>query len=330
MKVAGIDVAHKTLDVVIGAEGKFGRVQEHANTASGHQGVAKALKAARVERVCLEATGSYHLDLALALEAAGLAVMVVNPKAAKRFAEALLTRTKTDAVDAAVLAQFALRMPFEPWQRPDDQALALRACARRLEALNRAKIEAKNQLHALSQTQTTPAVVVADVRLTISQCESQIKDLRAWAEALIQTQAPLAEVFGLLVSVKGIAAASAIQLMGEILVLPADMRAKQWVALAGLDPRHSDSGRSVHKKPRLSKAGNRYLRLALYMPALSAARHDRHVNGYYRHLVEARGLKKMQAICAVMRKLLHAIHGMLRSRQPFDSRRFYALPATPV
>jgi len=113
-------------------------------------------------------------------------------------------------------------------------------------------------------------------------------------------------------------------------VLPTDMRAKQWVALAGLDPRQSISGTSVHKKPRLSKAGNRYLRLALFMPALSAARHDRHVNGYYRHLIEDRGLKKIQAVCAVMRKLLHAIHGMLKSRQPFDGSRFYTLAETPT
>jgi transposase len=330
MHVAGIDVAHKTLGVVLSADEKTGKAQEFANTADGHQALVKALKAARVERVCLEATGSYHLDLALALDAAGLALMVVNPKAAKRFAEALLTRTKTDAVDAAVLAQFAQRMPFEPWQRPDNQALALRACARRLEALNRAKTEAKHQLHALTQSQTTPEVVLADVRLTITQCEAQIKDLRTWAEGQIQADAHLKEIFALLTTVKGIATASAIQLMGEILVLPADMRAKQWVALAGLDPRQSISGTSVHKKPRLSKAGNRYLRLALFMPALSAARHDRHVNGYYRHLIEDRGLKKIQAVCAVMRKLLHAIHGMLKSRQPFDGSRFYTLAATPT
>jgi transposase len=330
MKVAGIDVAHKTLEVVVSVGEKAGKAQEYANTASGHLALVKALKAAGVERVCLEATGSYHLDLALALDAGGLALMVANPKASKNFAEALLTRTKTDAVDAAVLAQFALRMPFEPWQRPDDQAVALRACARRLEALNRARTEAKNQLHALSQTLMTPEIVLADVRLSIRQCEDQIQALRTWAEAQIQAKADLKEIFDLLNSVKGIATASAIQLMGELLVLPPDMRAKQWVALAGLDPRQNTSGTSVHKKPRLSKAGNRYLRLALYMPALSAARHDRHVNGYYRHLIKDRGLKKIQAVCAVMRKLLHAIHGMLKSRQPFDGGRFYTLTETPV
>jgi transposase len=330
MNVAGIDVAHKTLALAVGVGEKIGKAREYANTASGHRALIKKLKGAKVERVCLEATGSYHLDLALALDAAGLAIMVVNPKAAKHFAEALLSRTKTDAADAVVLARFAQSMPFEPWQRPDEHALALRACARRIEALSHSRTQAKNQLHALSQSTTTPQVVLDDVGLSIAQYDDQIQALRRWAETLIATDTVVQEAFELLLSVKGIASASAIQILGELLVLPADMRAKQWVALAGLDPRHSTSGTSVNKKPRLSKAGNRHLRLALFMPALCATRHDPHVKAYYRHLTEDNGLMKIQAVCAVMRKLLHAIHGMLSQRRPFDGSRFYALAQTPA
>jgi uncharacterized protein YqeY len=82
----------------------------------------------------------------------------------------------------------------------------------------------------------------------------------------------------------------------------------------------------VAKKPRLSKAGNKYMRLALYMPALVAAHSETHIQAYYQHLVNDNGLKKMQALCAVMRKLLHAIHGMLKADKVFDGSRFYALP----
>jgi len=76
----------------------------------------------------------------------------------------------------------------------------------------------------------------------------------------------------------------------------------------GLDPREHQSGSSVNKKPRLSKAGNRYLRIAFYMPALSATSHDPNVRAYYHYLIAIRGLKALQALCAVMRKLLLAIH----------------------
>ncbi len=321
MNTAGIDVAHKTLALVISKGEKLGKAREFANSPTGHQALIKALKSVKVQRVCLEATGSYHLDLALAIEAAGLALMVLNPKAAKRFAEALLTRNKTDAVDAGVLAQFAQRMPFEPWQRPAAAALELRACARRLEALVDARTRAKNQLHALQQSHTTPDIVLEDVRLSIAQCEAQIETLRTWALAQIEADVSLAQIYDLLTGIQGIAVASAIQLMGELLVLPEDMRAKQWVALAGLDPRHNTSGTSVNKKPRLSKAGNHHLRKALYMPALSAVRHEPHLKHYYHHLIERRGLKPIQAVCAVMRKLLHAIHAMLKQRQPFDGSR---------
>lgn len=132
MKTAGIEVAAKTLAVVLSDGTTPGKAQEYANSTSGHQALVKALTRAGVERICLEATGAYHLDLALALDAAGLAVMVVNPKASKRFAEALATRNKTDAVDAGVLSEFAQRMPFERWppaKAPPPRRWCWRTCA---------------------------------------------------------------------------------------------------------------------------------------------------------------------------------------------------------
>ena len=83
---------------------------------------------------------------------------------------------------------------------------------------------------------------------------------------------------------------------------------------------------SVEKRARISKAGNRYIRQALYLPALSAKAHDPYVKGFFEHLI-THGKTPLQGVCAVMRKLLHAIHGMFNHNQPFDNRRFYALPA---
>ena len=141
--------------------------------------------------------------------------------------------------------------------------------------------------------------------------------------SIIAQDEALKLVLELLISVKGIAETSAIQLIGELLVLPKDMKAKQWVAFAGLDVRQHQSGISVNKKSTISKKGNRYLRAALYMPAMSAAQHDANIKAYYEHLQQDNGLTKRQALCAVMRKLLHAIHGMLKTQMPFDSARFY-------
>jgi transposase len=325
MNVAGIDVGSEELVMVIGKDGRLYKPRDFINEPTGHAAIVSALRSAKVTRVCVEATGVYHVDLAVALHDAGIGVMVVNPKAARRFAEAMMSRTKTDPVDAALLAEFAARMPFAAWVRPADEVLALRAYARHLAALTKLRTQLKNQRHAWQQSGTVPAAIVAAVLGHIKQVDAHIESMRGKALDLVGSHAPLQKPYELLLSVKGIAEASAIALLGELLVLPEGMTARQWVAMAGLDPRHSQSGKSVNKRPRISKAGNRYLRSALYMPSLSACRHDPHLRGFYRHLIDHRGLKKLQAVCAVMRKLLTALHAILKTAKPFDGSRLFAL-----
>jgi transposase len=227
-------------------------------------------------RVCLEATGVYHFDLAIALHDAGVLLMVVNPKASHNFAKVLLKNSKTDAVDADTLAEYAARMDFVAWTRPSNEKLALRSFARRINALTAQKAAAKNHLHALTATQETPKAVLRDAKLSITQLEKRIGCLTAEAVAWIENHPGLERTMALLVRVKGIAQTSAIALMGELLLLPPNLSHREWVKFAGLDPKACDSGKSVHKKTRMSKAGNRHIRSALYMPALSAKQSDPH------------------------------------------------------
>ena len=86
--------------------------------------------------------------------------------------------------------------------------------------------------------------------------------------------------FELLQSTPRIGAASALQLLGELALTPADCDVRQWVAYAGLDPRQHDSGSSVHQKTRIRKVGNRHLRRILYMPALTAVRFAPHLRAF--------------------------------------------------
>ena len=327
MNHAGIDVGCHQVHVVIAKGDDYSKVAVFDNDHSGFKRLQKVLKKHRVTQVVLEATGVYHLDLALFLhESPKIDVMVLNPKAAKHYAEARMSRTKTDAVDARLLAEFAVHMPFDTWQPPSRQILMLRTCSRRLASLTKQLTQSKNQLHALEKTKSTPDFILEDTRFTIDQLNAQIARLQTKTVAMIQEDETLKNYFEQLIAIKGIAEKSAIQLLGELLVLPKDMRAKQWVAMAGLDPRQHQSGSRINKKARISKVGNRYLRQALYMPALAASRHTPQVRAYYLHLIEDRGLKRIQALCAVMRKLLHAIHGMWKNAQPFDASRFYAMP----
>lgn len=322
---AGIDVGAEALVLVLRRTDVTYKTRTFANTPADHLRLVNTLRKIPDITVCMEATGVYHLDIAIALHDAGIKLMVINPKAAHHFTNVLMKHSKTDSVDADTLAQYAQRMDFEPWTRPTPNALALRRFARHIQALTHQKAATKNQLHALAFTHDTPPEVLHDARVAITQLEQRIAKLTQDALTLIHAHPDLAQTFTLLVSVKGIGQASAIALMGELLLLPPHLSNKQWVKFAGLDPRTFESGKSVHKPARLSKAGNRYLRAALYLPALSAKQHDPYIRAYFQHLVD-NGKKPLQAVCAVMRKLLHAIHGMLQHNQPFDSTRFFAMP----
>lgn len=328
LNLAGIDVSCDEL--VVAVEGAAGRRRQcrFDNDAAGHKKLVGMLtKGGRCARVCLEATGIYSLDVSLALyRDRRIEVMVANPRAISDFAKAYLQRSKTDATDADAILEFARRMPFVTWTPPAREILDLRGISRRIAALTKMAAQEKNRLHAADHWVEGSAVVRRDVELHINHLKRRIDELRGQALELIKTRADLQERFEQLVSVKGIAEASAVQILAEISVLPEDMTVRQWVAHAGLDPRHFESGTSVRKRPRISKAGNKYLRAALYMPALVAVQHEPNVRAFYDKLL-ARDKTKMQANIAVMRKLLHAIYGMAKYGSTFDGEKFYAIAA---
>lgn len=326
VQLVGIDVSAKTLRICLQASTSAVESLELPNSAEGHRQLCRKLsQRGRRARVGLEATGLYSLDLALALtRQPGVEVMVINPRAVRDFARACLQRSKTDALDAQTLLEFVRRMPFQPWQPPAAEQLELRALARRMAVLTVTCTQEKNRLHAASSSALLSAALRQDLEINIEHLERRIDWLLQQALALIDRCAPLKTAFELLTSVKGIADKSGVQVLAELAVLPRDMTARQWVAHAGIDPRHQESGTSLHRPARISRTGNRYLRAALYMPALVAIQRDRHVKAFYDQLV-ARGKAPMQANVAVMRKLLHALHAMLRTEMRFESHKFRLL-----
>jgi len=324
---AGIEVSSKELIVALRRDGKLKPWKSFPNTPGGHQAIVRYLaRQGHQVQVCLESTGIYGLDLALALHAApGIEVMVANPRAVRHFAQALMQRSKNDRLDALVILEFATRMPFQAWQPPSPAARHLCALARRLEALTELCAAEKNRLHAARATEALPSIIRRDLEGSLRFHERAMQRLEEEALKVIAQEPELQREFDLLLSIRGIKETSALQVLAGLAVMSPDLDVRQWVAYSGLDPREYSSGSSVHKKTRISKAGNRHLRRALYMPALVAARREPHFRAYYEHLL-ARGKAKMQALVAVMRKLLHAIYGMFRHQLPFDGSKVYRLP----
>lgn len=322
----GVDVSQESLDVAARTD-RDERTAQFANTSAGQRQLITWLtKGGRGARVVLESTGVYSLDLAVALDAAQrIEVMVVNPRAARKFAEACLQRSSTDATMAVALREYAARMEFIPWTPPAPAVREVRAITRRIAALTAEKTRELNRAHAAGASAEIPAVIRNDVAVNVRHLERRIAELERHALARVTADCTLQPVYQRLLSVCGIAQTTALQLLGELLVLPTDMTARQWVAHSGLDVRHVQSGTSVHKVPRISKQGNAHLRRTLYMPALVAIRHEPHVRAFYEQLVGA-GKSPMQAVVAVMRKLLHALWGMLKTNTDFDGSKFRKLP----
>lgn len=315
----GIDVSADWIDVT--REAVPDRRDHHRfdNDRSGYARLCQwIVSAGRRVRVAVESSGAYSFDLAVALHQADrVEVMVLNPRAAKDYRRAHMHRSKTDAVDAAVLCDYARRMPFRAWSPPSGAVVALRSIARRIADLAVETARERNRLHAAGASQATSSVVVNDIKVNLRHLERRTDEMVRQAVKLVESHARLRRAFGHLTSVRGIAAKSAVQLLGELLVLPAGMSVREWVAYSGLDVREYQSGRSVERRPRISKQGNVHVRRALYMPTLVAVRFEPEVKAFYERLVE-RGKPKMVAIVAVMRKLLHAVYGMLKHDADFD------------
>jgi transposase len=317
MNFCGIDVSAVELVVALRRAGRDLAPQRFPNTALGHRRLRSWLGAHGAgTRVTLEATGVYSLDLALFLAAGeGIELAVVNPKLIRRFAQSLDERSKDDPLDARVLLEYAVRMPFRRWQPPTPQQLALREITRHMLVLTESRTATRNRLHAARSTRTTPLCVRHELERSLRQIASALLRLQRQARRLVAQDAALESQFQLLLTVPGIAALSALQLLAEIGLL-GQRKVRQWAKHAGLDVCHYDSGSSVRRQPHISKCGNRFLRRALFMPALVASRFDPALRACYRRLL-ARGKSKRQALTAVMRKLLHAIFGMFHHQQPY-------------
>ena len=320
----GIDVGKEMLEVHLRRPSGKQEVFETPNEPKGHQTLIKRLTRRQGQaRVAMEATGVYHLEPALALESAdGIEIMVVNPRMARDFARASTQRSKTDKLDATVLLEFVRRMPFQAWIAPSSTELELRTIARRIASQTKNRTQEKNRCHANGYLACE--AVDDDIELNIRHLARQIKALEAKAFELICQCPKLHKKFVRLTSIRGIGKASAIQILGEICILPKDMTPRQWVAHAGLDPRILQSGLSLNAPARISRMGNRNLRAALFMPALVAIKHEPNVRAFYEKLIGNQKVA-MQAVVAVMRKLLHSIHGMLQTDTNFDGAKFYAM-----
>jgi len=312
--VLGIDIAKAKFDAVLLSGGKA-RHRTFDNDDSGFEGLIGWL--GKVEagslHACMEATGGYGDDLALFLHEQGHRVSIVNPARIKAFGQSEGVRTKTDKVDAGVIARFCRAHEPEPWTPPTPRMRELRALVRRCAALKEMRIkELQRRSHG-----SASALVRRSIEQSIRRLDDEIAAISTAVAELIDGDEHLCRSRKLLLSIPGIGPQSAAILLAEIPDFKAFGHNKQISAFAGLSPQEHTSGSSVRGKTRVSKAGNPRLRAALYMCALSARRANPTLKAFGDRLKDA-GKPPKVVLVAVARKLLVIACGVIKSQRPFQ------------
>lgn len=313
--VLGIDISKVKFDVaLLNKQGKC-KNRVFDNTEAGFKELDQWLKKQSVDSMhaCMEATGAYWQALAEHLVDGGYEVSVVNPAQIKAYGKSIAVRTKTDAVDARVIAQYCAREQPALWHAPSPSMRTLRALVLRRQALDVMRSQELNRL------EVAHSAVRPSIQSVIVSLEAQMREIERQIRELIDHDPDLRRKAELLDSVPGLGDKTIPALL-SFLDEPIQrmQHANQAAAFAGLSVREHRSGSSVRAKPCLSKTGHSALRKALYMPAVVAMTRTRWGKLFAARL-RANGKIAMVIIGALMRKLVHITYGILKSGKPFDA-----------
>lgn len=302
---AGIDVSKARLDVDFSDDrGAFST----DNDPVGQARIVQALKHAGASRIVLEATGGYERAVVAELAAAGLPVVVVNPRQVRDFAKATGRLAKTDAIDAKVLALFAIAI--QPPLRPldDQQTQAFAELLTRRRQLIQMRVAESNRL-----AQARDRRVRKSIEGVVKLLERQITAIDDEIDRHIQNSPIWKAKEQLLLAVEGVGPTTARTLLAELPELGTTSR-QQIAALVGLAPFNRDSGKMRGK--RTIVGGRAPVRNVLYMATLTATQRNPVIRKHYQHLLD-QGKRKKVALVACMRKLLTILNAMLRDNKPW-------------
>jgi transposase len=304
---AGVDVSKDFLDAHVRPAGLAFRV---ANDEEGIAELVGRLRDLQPAGLVLEATGGYEIPVVAALAAAGLAPAVVNPRQARRFAEAAGRQAKTDPIDAAVLAHFAEAVRPEPRPVPDADARALGDLLARRRQLVQMRVSEQHRLP------TASGAIRTNIRRHIDYLDRQIRGIEGDLAAAVKSSPAWRERDELLQSVPGVGPQVSRTLLAELPEL-GTASGRQLAALCGLAPFNRDSGR--RSGPRAIRGGRSHVRAALYQAALVAMRWNGPLKAVYEGLL-ARGKAKKVALVAVARRLLVILNALVRTGSPWQEK----------
>jgi len=305
----GIDVSSQTLEI---ASSRAHATWQVSNDSEGIERLVKELPSLEPKLIVLEATGGYEFEAACALQASGLMVAVVNPRAARDFARAMGALAKTDAIDARMLAAFARVLHQHPERERFIKPLA-DAELQQLQALVLRRRQIVQMLTSERQRwRLAHAVAKPSLERHIEFLKSELGD--SDGEVAAHVEKHHAQLAKALASVPGIGAASVAVLLAELPEL-GKLDRRRIAALVGVAPLNRDSGQM--RGQRSIWGGRADVRRTLYMATLTAVRHNPPLKAFYDKLVAA-GKRKKVALVAAMRKLLGMLNAIAKHGSSWD------------
>jgi transposase len=265
----------------------------------------------------MEATGVYHEQLACALHDGGHLVHVVLPNKAKAFTKSINLRSVDDGSSARTLALMGMERKLDAWEKPRELYSRMKHLTREREDIQQTLAAAKNQLHAEETSAFTNPGTVKRLKGRIRFLAKQILEVETDLRSLIKAEKDVKERIDRVCTAPGIGWLTMTVLLAETNGFHQVRNQRQLTKYAGLDVEKQDSGTSVHKPGRLSKKGNRHIRKALYMPALSRIRSEAKSKEFYKRLVSKHGVK-MKAVAAVQRKTLVLAYTLWKNNATYD------------
>lgn len=304
----GVDISKAHLDAHRLPDGI---ARQFTNNRRGFCDLIRWIGSLEVERIVYEPTGAYHRRFEDALAVAGAPLAKVNPLQARRFAQACGTRAKTDKVDAAVLAAMGVALQPGICTVPSKMLRNLKELQSTRQALIKDRTAAKNRAKSLS----LPMLKKQSAQ-RLRQIAANLQAIEAAMLALIAGDAKMARTFEILCSIPGISKITAATLLVEIPEL-GTLEAKAAASLAGLAPFSRESGK--WKGKRFIGGGRKFLREALYMPALVACTFNPDMKTKYSQL-KAAGKPSKVAITAVMRKLIVLANALVKADRTWSKK----------
>ena len=306
--IIGIDISKDRLDAFRLSDRQH---NSFGNDKAGFKTLLKWIGNTEGLRIVYEPTGPYHRAIEEALARAGHALVKVNPRQARRFAEATGTQAKTDRVDAMLLARMGLALDLAPRPVRGELMNELRELHVARLALIKDRTAAGNRAD-----RAAIGLIRRQAKARLAIIEKQLAEIDETIAALIAADPALAERLDILTSIPGIGAVTACMLLIETPEL-GSLEPKQAASLAGLAPFTRRSGKWKGKE--MIRGGRANLRAAIFMPALVAIRFNADLKRKYRQLLDSGKAPKL-AITAVMRKLVLLAKALLRDGRKWADR----------